>query len=121
MDTKPHFDKNKGLRVVKKGHAAAFLCLRIVCFISHLIFWTKATMNTKEEKIVQESAYDLDGFLEDLHKYMIVYTDGDVVNGAIPVGQTVGLIDSLMDVDDIVTTFTKEAEKKLKNLVSKIS
>ncbi len=76
---------------------------------------------SKEEKIVQESAYDLDGFLEDLHKYMIVYTDGDVVNGAIPVGQTVGLIDSLMDVDDIVTTFTKEAEKKLKNLVSKIS
>lgn len=76
---------------------------------------------SKQEKITQELAYDLDGFLEDLKKYMIVYTEGDVVDGAIPVGQTVGLIDSLMDVGDILTSFTKEAEKILKNLCSKIS
>ena len=42
---------------------------------------------------------------------MIVYTEGDVENGAIPVGQTVGLIDSILDVDDIISGFTKEAEK----------
>jgi NAD(P)H-dependent flavin oxidoreductase YrpB (nitropropane dioxygenase family) len=53
--------------------------------------------------------------------YEIVYTKGDVENGAIPVGQTVGLIDSMMDVDDILTTFTKEAEKILKNLCSNIT
>jgi enoyl-[acyl-carrier protein] reductase II len=76
---------------------------------------------SKQEKIAQELAYDLDGFLEDLHKYMIVYTDGDVENGAIPVGQTVGLIDSLMDVDDIITNFTKGAEDILKKLCSNIS
>jgi NAD(P)H-dependent flavin oxidoreductase YrpB (nitropropane dioxygenase family) len=76
---------------------------------------------SKQEKIAQELAYDLDGFLEDLHKYMIVYTDGDVENGAIPVGQTVGLIDSLMDVDDIITSFTKGAEEILKKLCSKIN
>ena len=76
---------------------------------------------SKEEKIAQELSYDLDGFLEDLNKYMIVYTEGDVENGAIPVGQTVGLIDSLMDVDDIISSFTKEAEGILKNLCSKIS
>ncbi|TFG13031.1 MAG: nitronate monooxygenase [Promethearchaeota archaeon] len=76
---------------------------------------------SKQEKIAQELAYDLDGFLEDLHKYMIVYTDGDVENGAIPVGQTVGLIDSLMDVDDIITNFTKGAEDILKKLCSDIS
>jgi len=76
---------------------------------------------SKEEKIAQELAYDLDGFLDDLHKYMIVYTEGDVENGAIPVGQTVGLIDTLMDVDDIIAGFTKEAEGILKNLCSKIS
>ena len=52
---------------------------------------------------------------------MIVYTDGDVENGAIPVGQTVGLIDSLMDVDDIITNFTKGAEDILKKLCSNIS
>ena len=76
---------------------------------------------SKDEKIAQELSYDLDGFLEDLNKYMIVYTEGDVENGAIPVGQTVGLIDSLMDVDDIISSFTKEAEGILKNLCSKIS
>ena len=52
---------------------------------------------------------------------MIVYTEGDVENGAIPVGQTVGMIDSIMDVDDIVSGFSKKAEKILKNLCSKIS
>ncbi len=76
---------------------------------------------SKDEKLAQEISYDIDGFFDDLKKYMIVYTEGDVENGAIPVGQTVGLIDSIMDVDDIISSFTKGAEKILKNLCSKIS
>ena len=76
---------------------------------------------SKDEKLAQEMSYDIDGFFDDLNKYMIVYTEGDVENGAIPVGQTVGLIDSIMDVDDIISSFTKGAEKILKNLCSKIS
>ena len=76
---------------------------------------------SKDEKIAQELSYNIDGFLEDLKKYMIVYTEGDVENGAIPVGQTVGLIDSILDVDDIISGFTKEAEKILKNLCSNIT
>jgi len=76
---------------------------------------------TKEEKIAQESAYEMDEYLKDLHAYEIVYTRGDVENGAIPVGQTCGLIDSIMGVDDILTSFTKGAEKKLKYLCSNIS
>jgi enoyl-[acyl-carrier protein] reductase II len=76
---------------------------------------------SKDEKIAQENAYDMDGLLEDLHKYMIVYTDGDVENGAIPAGQTVGLIDSIMGVKDIVEGFTKSAEKILKDLCKTIS
>jgi enoyl-[acyl-carrier protein] reductase II len=76
---------------------------------------------SKEAKIAQEQAYDMEGLIKDLHKYMIVYTDGDVENGAIPVGQTVGLIESIMNVDDIISGFTREAEKILKNLCSQIS
>ncbi len=76
---------------------------------------------SKQEKIAQEQAYDLDGFVEDLKRYMIVYTDGDVENGAIPAGQTVGLIDSILDVNDILSEFTKKAEQKLKQLCSSIS
>ncbi len=76
---------------------------------------------SKQEKIAQELSYDVAGYIDDLKKYMIVYTEGDVENGAIPVGQTVGLIDSILDVDDIISGFTKEAEKILKNLCSNIT
>ena len=75
---------------------------------------------SKEEKIAQELATDMEKWLEDLHKYEIVYTEGDVENGAIPVGQSCGIINDLMDVDDIVSGFTKKAEELLKNAVSKI-
>jgi NAD(P)H-dependent flavin oxidoreductase YrpB (nitropropane dioxygenase family) len=76
---------------------------------------------TKQEKISQELAYDIDEYLKDLLAYEIVYTKGDTVNGAVPVGQTVGLIDSILDVDDIISGFTSKAEKILKNLCSNIS
>ena len=76
---------------------------------------------TKEEKISQELAYEMEGYLKDLLAYEIVYTEGDTVNGAVPVGQTCGLIDSIIDVDDIVSGFSKKAEELLKNLCSNIS
>jgi len=76
---------------------------------------------TKEEKINQELSVDLDGFMEDLRRYEIVYTQGDVDNGAVPVGQTCGLIDSIMDVGDIITSFSNEAEKILKKLCANIA
>ena len=65
---------------------------------------------TKEEKIAQELSLDMDSFLEDLHRYEIVYTQGDVDNGAVPAGQTCGMIDSIMDVGDIITGFSNQAE-----------
>ncbi len=76
---------------------------------------------SKEEKISQEMAYEMDEYLEDLHRYEIVYTEGDIDNGAIPVGQTCGLIDAIMDVDDIISGFTKKAEELLKKICSNIS
>jgi enoyl-[acyl-carrier protein] reductase II len=76
---------------------------------------------SKEEKISQEQAFNMDEYLDELYRYEIVYTKGDVENGAIPAGQTCGLIYDILDVEDIITTYTKEAEKILKNLCSKIS
>jgi len=76
---------------------------------------------TKEEKISQELAYNMEGYLKDLIAYEIVYTKGDTVNGAVPVGQTCGLIDSIIDVDDIVSGYSKKAEELLKKLCSNIS
>lgn len=76
---------------------------------------------TKEQKVSQELAYEMDEYLKDLYAYEVVYTKGDVENGAIPVGQTCGLIDSIMDVDDIISSFSNKAEKILKALCAKIS
>ena len=76
---------------------------------------------TKEEKISQELAYNMEGYLKDLIAYEIVYTKGDTINGAVPVGQTCGLIDSIIDVDDIVSGYSKKAEELLKKLCSNIS
>jgi len=76
---------------------------------------------SKEDKIAQELGYDLDEFLEELRRYEIVYTEGDVEDGAIPVGQTVGLIDEILSVNDILSGFTKKAEELLKKACSNIS
>ena len=76
---------------------------------------------SKQEKISQEMAYNMDEYIEDLEHYMIVYTEGDVENGAIPAGQTSGLIDDILDVDDIITSYTKEAEKIFKDICSRVS
>ncbi|MFX1324062.1 MAG: NAD(P)H-dependent flavin oxidoreductase [Promethearchaeota archaeon] len=77
---------------------------------------------SKDQKIAQEqSVFDIETHLDDLHKYEIVYTEGDVDNGAVPVGQSCGLIHSILDVDDVVSGFSKKAERLLKNLSSKIT
>jgi enoyl-[acyl-carrier protein] reductase II len=75
---------------------------------------------SKDEKISQEMSFTMDEYLEDLRHYEIVYTEGDVEDGAIPAGQTCGLINDMMDVDEIVQGFTKKAEKILKETISKI-
>jgi NAD(P)H-dependent flavin oxidoreductase YrpB (nitropropane dioxygenase family) len=76
---------------------------------------------SKEEKIEQELGFTIDEYLEDLKHYEIVYTEGDVENGAIPVGQSCGVIHEIKDVDDILSSFTKGAEELLKKATSKIS
>jgi len=76
---------------------------------------------SKDEKLTQEKEIsDIDSYLDDLHKYEIVYTDGDVDNGAVPLGQSCGLINSIVDVDDLISGFTKKAEDILKNIGSNI-
>ena len=72
---------------------------------------------SKEEKIAQENEIlDIDSFMDDLLKYEIVYTNGDVDNGAVPVGPSCALVDNIMDVDDIISGFTKQAENLLKKV-----
>ena len=75
---------------------------------------------SKEEKITQEAGFSIEELEEEMERYELVYR-GDVDNGAILLGQTIGLIDTEGDVDEIVTNFSKKAEEILKTAVSKIS
>ncbi len=74
---------------------------------------------SKEEKVDFESSFDVKMMRENLEPYEYVYR-GDVVNGAILAGQGVGLIDSEIDVEDIIVSFTKKTEELLKIAYSKI-
>jgi len=73
---------------------------------------------SKEEKKAKEASFTLEEATEEMKRYEMIYK-GDVENGAVLVGQTIGLIDDIGDVDDIITSFTKKAEEILKNIVSK--
>ncbi|MHA1292722.1 MAG: hypothetical protein ACTSQJ_08665 [Promethearchaeota archaeon] len=57
---------------------------------------------------------------EEMERYELIYK-GDVENGAVLVGQSIGLIDSEGDVDDIISSFSNKAEQLLKKAVLKIS
>ncbi|MGV9174257.1 MAG: NAD(P)H-dependent flavin oxidoreductase [Promethearchaeia archaeon] len=74
---------------------------------------------SREEKIAQEEGFSVEELEKEMERYELVYK-GDVENGAVLVGQTVGLIDNVLDVDDILSRFTKKAKKILKNAVAKI-
>jgi NAD(P)H-dependent flavin oxidoreductase YrpB (nitropropane dioxygenase family) len=74
---------------------------------------------SKEQKIAQEEGFSVEELEEEMERYELVY-NGDVENGAVLVGQTVGLIQDAMDVDDILSTFIKKAEELLKETVAKI-
>jgi NAD(P)H-dependent flavin oxidoreductase YrpB (nitropropane dioxygenase family) len=74
---------------------------------------------SKEEKKDQESQLTMEKIQEDMKRYELIYK-GDTENGAILAGQTVGLINEEKKVDDILSNFTKEAEKLLKDAMNKI-
>jgi len=74
---------------------------------------------TKEEKKTQENGFGIEELNEEIAIHELIYR-GDVDNGVILVGQSIGLIDSEEDVDDIISTYSSQAEELLKKAVSKI-
>jgi len=77
---------------------------------------------SKEEKLKQESEIGTKDdmtqrLMDDMKRYDLVY-EGDVENGAVLVGQTVGGINSLKSVAEIVADIEKEAIATIKRLNS---
>lgn len=67
----------------------------------------------KEEKIAEEQAMDFDKFIEDQKHYEMTY-HGDIQDGAVLLGQSIGVIDEIKSVQDIITEIVSGAENQLK-------
>ena len=68
---------------------------------------------TKEEMIAYEKSITLEQMQRDADAYDRVYK-GDTVTGAVLLGQSIGIIDSIDDVSDIIERIMKETEIAIK-------
>lgn len=74
---------------------------------------------SKEEKLAEEASFSLEDILEDGKHYEMIY-DGNIDDGAVLLGQSIGLIDSIDSVKDIIDSIIADAEKNLKRATSLI-
>ncbi|MFX1446472.1 MAG: NAD(P)H-dependent flavin oxidoreductase [Promethearchaeota archaeon] len=75
---------------------------------------------SKEEKMAEEEGMTLGKMIEDGKYYEMIY-DGNVKDGAVLLGQSIGIINSIERVKDIIESIVSEAEKKIKDSVSLIN
>lgn len=75
--------------------------------------------SSKEEMIAYEQSITPEQRVHDLGAYDRVY-NGDTETGAVLLGQSIGIIDNIEDVNDIIKRIIKEAETAIKNNYSMI-
>lgn len=80
---------------------------------------THDLVTSKEDKIAIENSLTIEEVMEDQKHYEEIYY-GHVEDGATPLGQCCGVIDSIDSVKDIIETMVSDAEKHLKKAVSLI-
>ena len=68
---------------------------------------------SKEEKMAQEAELSIEQLLEDGKKYELAYF-GNIQDGAVLLGQSIGIINSIESVSDIIESVIKDAEKYIK-------
>ena len=74
---------------------------------------------SKEEKMVEEKEIDMAALLEIGKCYELAYL-GNIDDGAVLVGQSIGIINSIETVPDIIDGIIKDAEKSMKKTVAYI-
>jgi NAD(P)H-dependent flavin oxidoreductase YrpB (nitropropane dioxygenase family) len=70
-------------------------------------------VSSKEEKMALEAQITPQMAMEDQKHYEMTY-DGDIEEGAVLLGQSIGVINSIDNVQDIINNIVKGAEKRLK-------
>ncbi|MGQ4875928.1 MAG: NAD(P)H-dependent flavin oxidoreductase [Promethearchaeia archaeon] len=74
-------------------------------------------VQSKDEKIALEKAMSIEDLIEDQKHYEMTY-DGNIDDGAVLLGQSIGLIDEIKPVREIIEGIVKEAEELLKKAPS---
>jgi enoyl-[acyl-carrier protein] reductase II len=73
----------------------------------------------REARMAEESGMTQDDLMNEMENYEMVYR-GDVQKGPILVGQTIGGIDTIPSVKEVVDSIMKEAEEHLKSVANLI-
>jgi len=74
---------------------------------------------SREEKMAEESGVSLEETIEQGKKYELAY-NGNITDGAVLVGQSIGIINSIERVPDIIEDIMKTAEKRIKAISASI-
>ncbi|MFW9899518.1 MAG: NAD(P)H-dependent flavin oxidoreductase [Candidatus Thorarchaeota archaeon] len=69
---------------------------------------------SKEEKIAQETSWSQEELLKESMAYRVIY-EGDTEDGAVLLGQSIGIINSIKTVSNIINSIVNDAEKSLKS------
>lgn len=70
------------------------------------------TVANKEEKMAQEAQMTPEEALDSAKKYELAYR-GNITDGAVPLGQSIGAINDIKKVGDIITNIMSDVEKSL--------
>lgn len=69
---------------------------------------------SKEEKMAEEVGLTLEDMIKINRSYEMAY-EGNIIDGAVPLGQSIGAINSIESVPDIIDSMVKVAEKYIKS------
>ncbi len=75
---------------------------------------------TKEEMMAYEKTITMESMMKDADAYERVY-NGDTENGAVLLGQSIGIIDSIDDVNDIIERIIKKADQIIRKNYSMLN
>jgi len=76
-------------------------------------------VGSKEEKMAMEKGTTIEEFIKESKAYRMIY-EGNTEDGAVLLGQSIGIIDSIEKVKDIIDKTVSIAEKRLKSVTSQI-
>jgi NAD(P)H-dependent flavin oxidoreductase YrpB (nitropropane dioxygenase family) len=76
---------------------------------------TRPLVENKEEKLAQEQDMDLNAMEEEQQHYEATY-HGDVQHGAVLLGQSIGIIETIESVNGIIESIMKDAESAIRRI-----